>query len=555
MRSKIAASKKWIFVAGIMILMVAALGTQSVFAEGEEEVQQYFGFLSLVPPVLAIALAVITKNIVVSLVTSVFVSATIIAGWNPAGGFTSMIGTYMFAALAEDSNMQALFMMTIIAGFVNLLTKSGGATAFTEMVTSKVRSRATCESGIWLGGLAVWFTDTGNSLIVGPIFEALAEKMRVSREKFSYILDCTTSPICSMIPIIGWGVTTIQYIDIELEAAGMAAETSGMSVFMQAIPFNFYAILTLLMAGFMSMSQWDYGPMLKAQNRAMKTGETIRPGGTPMRSENEQKIDLPEGYKPKISTMAVPLAVLLAVIFIYLTMKGMWTTRVAGSDIRTGIASGFICSTLTLMVICLKEKIFSFEKCVSLFTGGCANAMFMCVVLVLSWSLSNVTKAMGTADYLMEITEGVLAPGLLPCLIFLIGAVMSFATGTSWGTMAILFPIALPLAIGFDVSLPLVSGAVIGGGLFGDHCSPISDTTILASIGAACDHIDHFETQMPYACTVGAVCAVMFLITGWFVTPAMLVVAAAVLIGTIFVLHKLSAKKYGHVKTTDGMGA
>lgn len=225
MRSKIAANKKWIFVAGI-ILIVAALSTQFAFAEGEEEVQLYFGVLSLVPPVLAIALAVITKNIVVSLVTSVFVSATIIAGWNPAEGFTSMIGTYMFAALAEDSNMQALFMMTIIAGFVNLLTKSGGANAFTEMVTSKVKSRATCESGIWLGGLIVWFTDTGNSLIVGPIFEALAEKMRVSREKFSYILDCTTSPICSMIPIIGWGVTTIQYIDIELEAANLSDQMS-----------------------------------------------------------------------------------------------------------------------------------------------------------------------------------------------------------------------------------------------------------------------------------------------------------------------------------------
>ncbi len=516
-----------------------------------EEMTVYYGILSLVPPVLAIVLAIITKNIVVSLVTAVFVSATIIAGWNPANGFTSMIKEYMFGALAEDSNMQALFMMTIIAGFVALLTKSGGANAFTEMVAKKVKSRSSCEGGIWLGGLIVWFTDTGNSLIVGPIFEALAEKMRVSREKFSYILDCTTSPICSMIPIIGWGVTTIQYIDIELEAANLAGQMSGMEIFMQAIPFNFYAILTLLMAGLMSFTQWDYGPMLKAQNRALSTGKTIREGGTPMRSENNQKIDLPENYKPKISTMIIPLVVLLAVIFTYLTMKGMWTTRVAGSDIRTGIASGFLCATLTLIVICLKEKIFSFEKCISIFTGGCANAMFMCVVLVLSWSLSGVTKAMGTADYLMGISEGFLNPNLLPFLIFLIGAVMSFATGTSWGTMAILFPIALPLAIGFGVSLPLVSAAVVGGGLFGDHCSPISDTTILASIGASCDHIDHFETQMPYAVTVGVVCALMFLITGWAVTPAMLAVAAVVLVAATYVLHKMSVKKYGQVKNAD----
>ena len=512
----------------------------------------YYGALSLIPPVLAIALAIITKNIVVSLLVSVFVSATVINAWNPVVGFTAMIKDYMFAALGEGSNMQALFMMTIIAGFVALLTKSGGATAFTEMVAGKVKSRATCETGVWLGGLVVWFTDTGNSLIVGPIFEALAEKMRVSREKFAYILDCTTSPICSMIPIIGWGVTTIQYIDIELEAAGIQDQVSGIGVFMQAIPFNFYAILTLLMAGFMAFTQWDYGPMLKAQNRAMATGKTLRDGGTPMRSDNEQKIDLPEGYKPKISTMVIPLMVLLAVIFTYLTLKGMWITRVAGSDIRTGIASGFLCATLTLIIICLKEKIFSFNKCISIVTGGCANAMFMCIVLVLSWTLSNVTKAMGTADYLMEITEGVLNPALLPCLIFLIGAVMSFATGTSWGTMAILFPIALPMAIGFDVSLPLVAGAVIGGGLYGDHCSPMSDTTVLASIGSACDHIDHFETQMPYATTVGAVCFVMFLVTGWVVSPVMLAVAAAVLIAVIYVLHKLSVKKYGQVKVAGG---
>ncbi len=546
MRSNLAAGKRILFVVLIVLTMIL-LCTHLALADGDEDAEVYFGILSLVPPVLAIALAIATKDIVVSLITAIFVSSTIVAGGNPATGFTSMIKEYIFSALSEDSNMQALFMMTIIAGFVALLTKSGGANAFTEMVTHKVKSRATCETGIWIGGLVVWFTDTGNSLIVGPIFEALAEKMRISREKFAYVLDCTTSPICSLIPIIGWGVTTIQYIDIELEAANVTS-TTGMSVFLSAIPFNFYAVLTLLMAGFMAISQWDYGPMLKAQNRAMATGETIRQGGTPMRSENQQKSELPEGYKPKISTMVIPLATMLIVIFTYLTMKDMWTTRVAGSDIRTGIASGFLCATIVLIILCMKEKIFSFKKCVGIFTSGCANAMFMCIVLVLAWSLSTVVKTMGTATYLMEITEGVLNPNLLPALIFIIGAVMSFATGTSWGTMAILFPIALPMAIGYGVSLPLVAGAVVGGGLYGDHCSPISDTTVLASIGSACDHIDHFETQMPYATTVGVVCFVTFLITGWVTTPIMLIVAAAILLVAIYLLHKISVKKYGQIK-------
>lgn len=167
-----------------------------------------FGILSLVPPVLAIALALITKNIIVSLFVTVFVSSTIISGFNPLTGFTTMIHDYIFGALVDEVNVQGLIMMTIIGGFVALLTKSGGAYAFTNKVTKWVNSRTKCETGIWLGGLVVWFTDSGNSLIVGPIFEALAEKLRVSREKFAYILDCTTTPICALIPIIGWGVYT-----------------------------------------------------------------------------------------------------------------------------------------------------------------------------------------------------------------------------------------------------------------------------------------------------------------------------------------------------------
>lgn len=505
-----------------------------------------YGMLALIPPILAIGLAIWTKNIIVSLFISVIVSTTILNGWNPAIGFTSMIKDYMFKALEDPMNTQALFMMVIIGGFVALLTQSGGAMAFTDMVTKKVNTRAKCETGIWLGGLFVWFTDNGNSLIVGPIFEALAERLRVSREKFSYILDCTTSPICAMIPIIGWGVYTMSLIETELNVAGIKEVTSW-DVFMQAVPLNFYAILTLLMAGIMAMTQWDYGPMLKAQNRAMKTGETIRPGGTPMRSE-VKKIELPEGVTPKIYTMVVPLVILLIVMFSYLTMKGLWYTKVAGSDIRTAIASGFLCGTLVLVGICIKEKIFSFKKCLDIITGGMSNMMFMCVVLVLAWSLSGVTKTIGTASYLTDISQGFLNPALLPCIVFVIGAVMSLATGTSWGTMAILMPIGLPMAITFDVSLPLISAAVVSGSLYGDHCSPISDTTILASIGSACDHIDHFETQMPYATTVAVICMVMFLIAGWNPTPLMTLAAIVVLIAVIYALHKIYVKKYGHEK-------
>ncbi|MCD8125156.1 MAG: hypothetical protein LUE23_09025 [Lachnospiraceae bacterium] len=506
-----------------------------------------YGFLSVIPALLAIVLAIVTKNIVISLLIAVFAGSTIVCGWNPILGFTEMIHTHMFNALEESTNMQGLFMMVIIAGFVALLTRSGGANAFTSLVTKKVNNRRKCETGIFLGGLIVWFTDTGNSLIVGPIFEALAEKLCVSREKFAYILDCTTSPICSLIPIIGWGVVTMSYIQTELDTAGITEITS-MEIFLQAIPLNFYAVLTLFMAGLLAVTQWDYGPMLKAQNRAMQTGKTIRDGGTPMRSENDNNIALPEGKEAKVSTMVVPLAVMLIVLFAYLQSKDFLTTRVAGTDIRTAIASGFLCGTFALIVLCVKDKLFTFTECVNIYTKGCANAMFMCIVLVLAWSLSDVTSTLGTADYLVNVSSGLLKPSMLPLFMFLIGAVMSFATGTSWGTMAILFPLGLPMAISMEASLPLVSAAIIGGGLFGDHCSPISDTTILASIGSSCDHIDHFETQMPYAVTVGVLCAVFFSLAGIYTSPVMLVAAMVVLTVVVFILHRIFVTRYGQVK-------
>lgn len=508
-----------------------------------------YGILSVIPAVLAIALAIITKNIVVSLVIAVYVGSTIICGWNPVAGFLELTHTHIFAALSETSNMQALFMMTIIAGFIALLTKSGGAGAFTSLVTKTVNTRAKCEGGIWLGGLFVWFTDTGNSLIVGPIFEALAEKLRVSREKFSYILDCTTSPICSMIPIIGWGVTAISLIQAELDNAAIT-DVTGMEVFMEGIPLNYYAILTLLMAGLVAFTQWDFGPMLKAQNRAMKTGETIRKGGVPMRSENDNSVK--DDYQGKVSTMLIPLATLLVVLFAYLFSKDFLHTRVAGSDIRTGIASGFFAATVVLIILCVKDKIYTFSECISIYTKGCANAMFMCIVLVLAWSLSSVTGTLDTAGYLIEATSGFLAPSMLPLVMFIIGMIMSFATGTSWGTMGVLMPLGLPVAISMGASLPMVASAIIGGGLFGDHCSPISDTTVLASIGASCDHVDHFETQLPYAVSVAAVCGVMYLTAGIAASPWIkLLVSIVLMVALVFVLHKMSVKKHGQVTSPN----
>lgn len=504
-----------------------------------------YGILSIVPALIAICLALVTKNILLSLCISIFAGATIVAGFNPLYGFVVMIKDYMFVKLAEPMNAQTIFMMAIISGFVALLTASGGSLAFSDKVTHKLDTRAKGETAIWLAGLAVWFTDTGNSIMLGPVFESIVEKLKISREKFAYILDMTSICDCALIPIIGWGVYTMGLIDTELTALKLTNVTSW-DVFVGAIPYNFYAILGLLLAGFLAFTQFDFGPMLQAQNRAAQTGQTIREGGTPMRKSTS--ITFAEGASHKVSTMVIPLTILFIVIFTNLIYNGFPMKRVAGTMIRTSIASGFITATITLVAICVKRKIMTFQKCLDTIMGGISNASFMGVILVLAWSLGGLSATMGTADYIINATRGFLSPALLPAIIFLIGALMSFSTGTSWGTMAILMPVGLPMAAALGVPLSVLVAAVLSGGLFGDSSSPVSDTTILASTGSACDHIDFFRAMMPYSMTVGTVSFITFIFAGMHETPIFLLASLIALFIIVTILHKLSVKKYGLIK-------
>lgn len=503
---------------------------------------EYFGILSLIPPFLSIILAIITKEVFVSLFVGCFVGAFLVAGFNPAAALHVLILDYFFPQMADSYNAQAFFMMALVGGFSMLLTASGGALAFTKnkSIERFSKSRGMAEVGTWLGGLFIWFSDTANSLIVGPVFESINNNVKVSKEKFSYILDCTASPICALIPIMGWGVYIMSLVDKEL-AATPGAGMNAWDMFLQAIPYSTYAILTLVMCGFMAWSQWDFGPMLKAQMRAKELGKLSADDAQPMRLTRQ--ITLPEGVEPRLSALLLPLAVVLVCIFVILPMHGFPYKPVAGSKIRAAIAYGFISGTVLLCVILPYYKVMSFKKCIKTISEGMSGMMYMCVVLLLAWTLGAICKTIGTAPYLMDLTRGMLNPNALPMLIFVSGAVVSFATGTSWGTYALFMPFVIPFATEMHSPLPVCLAAVISGGLFGDHCSPISDSTILAAMGAGGDLIDHFETQMPYALLVGAVCAVLYLFS--FISPWILLVIGFVSVVSItYVLHKYGLKKY-----------
>lgn len=240
----------------------------------------YYGFLSLLPALIAIVLSIATKNIIISLLTAVYIGALIINSFNPFIALISMISDFMYVKIAEESNAQTIFMMAIIGGFVALLTSTGAANSFAKNMTHRLNTRKKGEFATWLGGLVIWFTDTGNALILGPIFEKILEKLKTSKEKFAYILDVTSICDAALIPIIGWGVYSMGLIETELKNLEIS-NLSSWSVYVGAIPFNFYAILALIMAGFLAISQFDYGPMLKAQHRAATKGETMRAGVLP----------------------------------------------------------------------------------------------------------------------------------------------------------------------------------------------------------------------------------------------------------------------------------
>jgi Na+/H+ antiporter NhaC len=505
-----------------------------------------FGLISILPPLITIALAMKTRHVVFSLVTGVFFGILALSNWNPILALASLIKDYIYIQAAEPSNVQSLTNLFIIGGFVALIEATGGATAFASKITNLVKSKRTAETATWIGGLAIWFSDSANALICGPIFRPLTDSFKTSREKLAYILDSTSTLDAAMIPIISWGVYIMGLIQKELDKFPQVTMTSW-DIFVGAIPFQFYSILTLFMIGFVCISQFDYGSMLSAQKRA-ETGKLLRDGAVPLGS-GDTKVLLREGVKPQAKTIVIPLVVMIIVTFTVFVANGFPKNSLPGVVIRQGIALGFILGAIVCVIICKNQKILTLKECERAAYSGMKNMMELVIMMILSWSLGSVCTALGTAYYIMSVTEGFLNPAFLPAIIFVIGTVMSFASGSSWGTFAVMMPIAFPMAITMGSPLLVTVAAIIGGGLVGDHVSPVSDTMILASMASGCDLMDHFKTQMPYAAAAAGVGLVLYLISGFYQNPYIVLLGIVVLYLIIYALHKISLSKISKSKT------
>ena len=497
------------------------------------------GVLTLLPPVVAIVLAFITKNVVISLFLGVLVGCFLLNlnGFNIFMAlFYSFLDLvrYILNSLADPWNAGIILQCLTIGGLIALITKMGGTKAVAKALAKKAKGPISAQVITWFLGLLVFFDDYANSLIVGPIMKPVTDSMKVSREKLSFIIDATAAPIAGLALISTWIGYELSLIKDGYLAIGQEVDAFGM--FISTIPYRFYNIFILLFTLFTAIFLREFGPMLTAERRARTTGKVMSDTANPMLVENADEMEPKEGIKLSIWNAIIPIGTLIIGAFAGFYYNG-YITILAGEDavaqsiitssplsIRA-IQSAFgnadasivifqaaLLASIVAIGMGISKKIFKIGEAIDIWVGGMKSLIITGVILLLAWSLSSVIKELGTAKYLVSLLSDTIPQFLLPALIFLLGSIISFATGTAYGTMGILMPLTIPLAssMSSDPKFVIMSiGAVLTGAIFGDHCSPISDTTILSSMGSGCDHLDHTKTQIWYAIFV-AIFAVIF---------------------------------------------
>ncbi|EOD01505.1 Na+/H+ antiporter NhaC family protein [Caldisalinibacter kiritimatiensis] len=442
----------------------------------------------------------------------------------------------MLGSAADSWNAAILIFTLSIGGMVGVIGKMGGTKAIAEALAKKAKTARSAQIATWILGLCVFFDDYANTLIVGPTMRPLTDKLKVSREKLAYIVDSTAAPVVGMALVSTWIGYEIGLIKNAYESIGIDANIYG--VFIKTIPYRFYSIFALILVLVLAISRKEFGPMYDAEKRARLTGKVLGEDAKPMASDEITKMELKEGTELRASNAIVPILTLIVVSFIGLWYNGYNAAIADGLNIKwytwVGIRESFgyadasvvliwgaVVASIVAITMAVSQKILSLGEAFDSWVEGAKSLLITCMILVLAWSLGSVTDGVGTADFLVGVVSESIPGGFLPILVFVISCLVAFSTGTSWGTMAIVIPLAVPLANSYVVagaaepSLIIATlSSVLTGSIFGDHCSPISDTTIMSSMASASDHIDHVKTQVPYALT-GAVLAILgYIIVG-----------------------------------------
>lgn len=473
---------------------------------------------SVLPPLLAIVLAFASGKLVLSLVLSIVLGAILAAGANPFEFLPRVLVDYGWKATFADSFKLWIFAFTTaLIGMVALVTRAGGVQGVVEKLARVAKGRRSAQVVTWLMGLAIFFDDYANTILVGSTMRPLTDRMRISREKLAYLVDSTSAPIAGIAVISTWiGYEVGLLGDV---AKGLGLGMDGYGMFFNALPFRFYCMFTIVFGTILVFSGRDFGPMLRAERRALATGQMIREGGKPLTASSFRSADAKEGV-PRLAWIAmVPVAVVLGATVVGLLWDGgglarigadpaavfsfsMWRDAFGGAENSTFVlAVAALLGSGVALALVLSRKLLTFRESAVAYGRGMQTMWLAIVILTLAWGIKAVCDDLGTSQFLVAGLRDIVHPAALPLAIFSLAALIGFATGTSWGTMGILIPVAAPLA--FHIAGPemmfLSVAAVLDGAIFGDHISPISDTTVMSSISSSCDHLDHVRTQMPYA--------------------------------------------------------
>ncbi|WP_072680946.1 Na+/H+ antiporter NhaC family protein [Arcobacter sp. LA11] len=558
-------------------LLIAVLPI-AIFAADAKANSLTYGAFTLLPPLVAIVLAFITRNVVFSLFMGIF-TGTFMVNVSGSNIFASFFNAFidmsgkMVGSLADSWNAGIVLQVLTIGGMIAVITKMGGPRAIAEKLATKAKGQRSAQLYTWIMGFFIFFDDYANSLVVGPIMKPVTDKLKIAREKLAFIIDATAAPIAGLALISTWVGYELSLIKDAYTVIGQP-EINAFSIFVETLPYRFYNILMLAFVFFSAFTLREFGPMHKAAVRAHDKGQVTDPKTDSTLMNQENSFMMPkDGMKYSIYNAIVPIMVLIVVAFIGFYINGVsglegkvleavnadpysfYAIREAfgAADASIVIFEAALLASLVAIGMGLQQKIFSLHEAIETWVYGVKALVITAVILILAWSLSAVMKEVGTANYLVTMLSDSTPQFILPTIIFILGSIISFSTGTSYGTMGILMPLTIPLAnaVGLNTGLEGVDlhnyivlnvGAVLTGAIFGDHCSPISDTSILSSMASSCNHMDHISTQLFYAIFVGIVAVVCGYLPAAFGVPVTVLLPIGLLV--IFLVIRFYGKPY-----------
>jgi len=466
-----------------------------------------YGWLSILPPLLAIFLAIKTKHVYISLVLGIWLGWTIIHSWNPVSGLTATLGALVDVFKDEDNTRVVLF-SAMIGAIITFTQYSGGMKGFINWIVGKgvVKTRKSAGLLAWFLGFIIFIESSICVLVSGAVTRPIFDKLKISREKLSYILDSTSAPKCILIPLNAWGAFVIGLL------ATQGVENP-VRVLISSMPFNFYAILALLIVLITVLTEKDFGPMKKAEHRVRVENKLLRDGAEPLISTEVVQMEAKEGIPPRALNMILPVVTMVVMmpVVLLITGKGNLMEGSGSASVLWAVIAGLAVGAVAYRA----QGIMKVKEITDIFMKGVGGLIPLASLMILAFAIGDICDALGTGPFVAQAAKSTLNPGIIPTVIFLVSCFIAFSTGTSWGTFAIMIPIAVPMINIIGLHPGLIIAAVLGGGVFGDHCSPISDTTIIASMASATDHIDHVRTQLPYALTAAGFSLLLFIIFGF----------------------------------------